>query len=150
MYSSPPSGLNSKFNDLTNAAGYKINLIDQSLTFYEIPVSIGYAIKYKKWSLMPELGVVFQKLSDTKTLVFENTNGKVNNSETNDAANVRFQSNQIIYTGAVLVQYNLFKNLAIYAGPHLRLHTGSYFKSEFTETNPALYFGLQSGIRVGF
>jgi hypothetical protein len=143
-------GANISKGALVNDFGYNINVIDQSLSFVEMPILLGYTIGSKKINYTLETGCAFQYLTQTNTyLLTSNVNG-FNYNTGNDAGNSRFNQFQIAGQFSFLINYNLTKHLSIYGGPITKFHVGQYFKQEFTDRNAPIYFGLNSGINFKF
>jgi hypothetical protein len=143
-------GANINKGALINDFGYNINVIDQSLSFVEMPILLGYTFGNKKINYTLETGCAFQYLTQTNTyLLTSDVNGFSYNTR-NDAGNNRFNQLQIAGQLSFLINYNLTKHISIYGGPLTKFHVGQYFKQEFTNRNAPIYFGLYSGINFKF
>jgi hypothetical protein len=143
-------GANVNKGSLINDFGYNINVIDQSLSFVEMPILLAYTIGSKKINYTLETGCAFQYLTQTNSyLLISDVNGFSYNTR-NDASNSRFNQFQIAGQFSFLINYNLTKHLSIYGGPLTKFHLGQYFKQEFTDRNAPIYFGLNSGINFKF
>jgi hypothetical protein len=143
-------GANINKGALINDFGYNINVIDQSLSFVEMPVLLGYTIGSKKINYTLETGLAFQYLTQTNTyLLTSDVNGYSYNTR-NDAVNNRFNQFQLAGQLSFLINYNLTKHISIYGGPLTKFHVGQYFKQEFTDRNAPIYVGLNSGINFKF
>ncbi|MFZ4797910.1 MAG: hypothetical protein ACOYMA_10470 [Bacteroidia bacterium] len=133
-----------------NAAGYFINVIDQSLSFIEIPMSVAYKIGNKKWSVSTEIGTAIQFLTKTQTYTLQNDSLNLSPTTTNEVANNRFNKVQYLLFSSVHAQYQISKHVSFFAGPTVRVHFNQYFKNEFTNKPAAQYVGLSSGIKFIF
>ncbi|MFY7734157.1 MAG: hypothetical protein ACOVSR_11795 [Bacteroidia bacterium] len=143
-------GANINKGALINDFGYNINVIDQSLSFVEMPILLGYTFGNKKINYTLETGCAFQYLTQTNTyLLTSDINGFSYNTR-NDAGNNRFNQFQIAGQISFLINYKLTKHISIYGGPLTKFHVGQYFKQEFTNRNAPIYFGLNSGINFKF
>jgi hypothetical protein len=143
-------GANINKGALINDFGYNINVIDQSLSFVEMPILLGYTFGNKKINYTLETGCAFQYLTQTNSyLLISDVNGFSYNTR-NDASNSRFNQFQIAGQFSFLINYNLTKHLSIYGGPLTKFHLCQYFKQEFTDRNAPIYFGLNSGINFKF
>lgn len=143
-------GVNVNKESLINDFGYNINVIDQSLSFVEMPILLGCTVGSKKINYTLEMGFTFQYLTQTNTyLLTSDVNGFSYNTR-NDAGNSRFNHFQLASQASFLVNYNLTKHISIYSGPVTKFHFGQYFKQEFTNRNSPIYVGLNSGINFKF
>ena len=143
-------GANINKGSLINDFGYNINVIDQSLSFVEMPILLGYTFGNKKINYTLETGCAFQYLTQTNTyLLTSDVNGFIYNTG-NDAGNNRFNQLQIAGQLSFLINYNLTKHISIYGGPLTKFHVGQYFKQEFTNRNAPTYVGINSGINFKF
>lgn len=133
-----------------NASGYKVNVIDQSMSFMEMPFLIGYRIGAKKLTFNVETGLFTQYLSQTNTYLLVMNNNRLETSTNDDAASNRFERWQFGFVSSVNMQYNLTKNLSVFLGPIAKIHLYQYYKKEFTERNPPVYLGVNSGIKFIF
>lgn len=133
-----------------NAAGYYINVIDQSLSFIEIPMSVAYKIGNKKWSVSTEIGTAIQFLTQTQTYTLQNDSLNLTPNTTNEVASDRFNKVQYLLFSSVHAQYQISKHISFFAGPTVRLHFNQYFKNEFINKPAAQYVGLSSGIKFIF
>ncbi|MFA9214748.1 MAG: hypothetical protein ACEQSR_13025 [Candidatus Methylacidiphilales bacterium] len=144
------TGANVKKESLVNDFGYNINVIDQSLSFVEMPILLGYTIGSKKVNYTFETGLAFQYLTQTNTyLLTSDVNGFSYNTR-NDAGNNRFNQFQIAGQFSFLINYNLTRHISIYGGPITKFHLGQYFKQEFTDRSAPIYLGLNTGINFKF
>lgn len=133
-----------------NAAGYFINVIDQSLSFIEIPMSVAYKIGNKKWSVSTEVGTAIQFLTQTQTYTLQNDSLNLSPTTTNEVANNRFNKVQYLLFSSVHAQYEINKHVSFFAGPTVRVHFNQYFKNDFANKPAAQYLGLSSGIKFIF
>lgn len=137
-----------KRESFMNDAGYYLNVIDQSLSFIEIPVSVAYKIGNKKWSISAEVGTAIQYLVQTKTYALQNDSLNLFPTSADDATNERFDKVQYLFFSSMLTQYQINKHVLFFAGPTVRMHINQYFKNEFTDRPAAQYVGLSSGIKI--
>lgn len=143
-------GANAKKESLVNNFGYNLNVIDQSMSFAEIPVLLGYTIGTKKVNYTLETGLAFQYLTQTDTYLLTPEPSGFSYITKNDANNNRFNRFQLAAQASLLVNYNITKHISFYAGPIAKFHVGQYYKQEFTERNAPIYFGINSGINFKF
>ena len=141
---------NVKKEALVNDYGYNINVIDQSLSFIEMPILLGYTIGRKKINYALETGLAFQYLTQTNTYLLVSDVGGVSYTTLNDVGNNRFNHFQLAAQASLLVNYNLTKHISIYGGPVTKFHVGQYFKQEFTSRSAPIYVGINSGINFKF
>lgn len=133
-----------------NSSGYKVNVIDQSLSFVEVPILVGYKMGSKKLTCNIEAGLTTQYLNQTNTYLLVMNNNRLETSTNDDAASNRFEKWQLGFVSSINMQYSLTKNIGIFVGPIAKVHTYQYYKKEFTERNAPLYFGVNSGIKFIF
>lgn len=140
----------SQNENLINNFGMALNVIDQSLTFAEIPILAGYNYQLKKWRFNIETGLSLQYLLQTNTFVLEKAQTKTDYIEKTDPKNERFNKLQIGLIATGSVQYHLTNNLLIFGGPIVKLHVNQYYKDEFTKQAVPFYAGLNSGVKIIF
>jgi len=133
-----------------NSYGYEINVIDQSLTFLEMPILFSYKLGTKKLNLELESGLAFQYLSKTNTYIIETINNKISYTTQNDKENKRFKAFQPLVQVSAMVNYNIGRRISLFAGPTARFHMRQYYKEEFTQRNAPIYFGVYSGLVFKF
>lgn len=143
-------GANVKKEILINDFGYNINVIDQSLSFVEMPFLLGYTMGSKKINYTLETGFAFQYLTQTNTYLLVSDVGGVSYNTLNDVGNNRFNHFQLAGQASLLVNYSLTKHISIYSGPVTKFHIGQYYKREFTDRNTPIYLGINSGINFKF
>ncbi len=133
-----------------NSSGYKVNVIDQSLSFIEVPILIGYKMGSKKLTCNLEAGLTSQYLNQTNTYLLIMNNNMLETSTNDDAASNRFEKWQLGIVSSVSLQYNPTINFGIFVGPIAKMHAYQYYKKEFTERNAPVYLGVNSGIKFIF
>lgn len=143
-------GANANKEALVNDFGYNINVIDQSLSFVETPILLGYTWGSKKINYILETGFAFQYLTQTNTYLLVSDVGGVSYNTLNDVGNNRFNYFQLAGQASLLVNYSLTKHISIYSGPVTKFHIGQYYKREFTDRNTPIYLGINSGINFKF
>jgi hypothetical protein len=143
-------GANINKGSLINDFGYNINVIDQSLSFVEMPILLGCTVGSKKINYTLEMGFTFQYLTQTNTYLLTPDGNGFSYNTSNDAGNSRFNHFQLASQASFLVNYSLAKHISIYSGPVTKFHFGQYFKQEFTNRNSPIYVGLNSGINFKF
>lgn len=136
--------------EFLNDFGYKVNVIDQSLVFYEFPFLVGYKMGDKKLSLNIETGVSYLILNRTNTYSLTGFNNAVFYNTINDKNNLRFESNQFVFTISANAQYALSKHINIFLGPIVKANFKQYYKYEFTNRNAPIFVGINSGIKFNF
>jgi hypothetical protein len=133
-----------------NNYGYEINVIDQSLTYLEMPILLSYKLGSNKININLESGLAFQYLHKTNTYSIETNNNKISYTTLNDKGNKRFQAFQPLVQFSALANYNMGKGISLFAGPSARFHLRQYYKDEFTQRKAPIYFGVYSGLIYNF
>jgi hypothetical protein len=133
-----------------NNYGLNINVIDQSLSFIECPILLGYQIGNKKLNCVFETGLAIQHLAQTNSYFLVSEAAGNDYKAKNDVDNNRFNRLQLAMQASVLANYKLTNRVSVFIGPIAKFHIGQYYKDEFTKRNSPIYFGANSGINFKF
>lgn len=133
-----------------NNDGYNINIIDQSLSFVEMPFLAAFNVGNKKLNWTFETGIAMQYLVQTNTYSLLLEQGEISYTQQNEAGNKRFKQLQMALQASILANYKLTNHVSIFIGPIAKFHVNQYYQEGFTQRSSPIYLGLNSGINFNF
>lgn len=132
-------------------SGSRTNIISNSYTSIDLPLSLTYQIELNKWAIALNAGVNINLLFSQKGRIL-GINGKpnwINSGPANEIEAYQPKSG-LKFDGSVSIIYHLTPNLDIMAEPYFRYNNNSLTLEKYVLDHYYNTIGLRTGIRYNF